>query len=207
MFVEDGNTVSRLIGQFGGQWCAPEHHATDGTLGYGTIHHTLIRILRPQHVLCIGSRRGFIPACIAAALKANGKGHLTFVDANYSDQKDGRSRAWGGDGKWESRDFGELADVITLRLMRSDEFFKGNQERFGYIYLDGAHDFDTVMQDFVDATHHLADGGLITMHDALLKHPYGVRKVLAELDPLEWTSIVIPPRPGLAIVQRARDAR
>lgn len=202
MTLENTDTVSHLIDQFGGPEVAPEHHAKEGTLGYGAVHHALVHTMRPQNVLCVGSRRGFIPACLATAIKENGTGHLTFVDANYANNTDGPGVAWGGDGKWSDRDFGELEDVITVYLMRSDAFFDKNEQTFDYIYIDGAHDYDTVSQDLRNARGHLSERGTITLHDAMLGHPYGVRRALREMDASEWGTVVIPPSPGLAIVQR-----
>ncbi len=42
-------------------------------LGFGLIHYAFIRNLQPNNILCIGSRKGYIPATIALACKDNRK--------------------------------------------------------------------------------------------------------------------------------------
>src|SRR5947207_1996346 len=56
------------------------HNGGENHIGFGLLHYALIRNLRPDNALAVGSRYGFVPACIALGLKANGKGRLTFVD-------------------------------------------------------------------------------------------------------------------------------
>ena len=59
------------------------HHeaATELNLGFGFLYYGLVRTLRPQHVLVIGSGFGFSVVCLALGLKDNSEpGHLSFVD-------------------------------------------------------------------------------------------------------------------------------
>jgi methyltransferase family protein len=63
-----------------------------GNLGYGWIHYGLIRALKPDRVLVIGSRYGFIPAICALACKDNRKGMVEFVDVGYDQAADDKSK-------------------------------------------------------------------------------------------------------------------
>lgn len=53
-------------------------------LGFGWIYYGLIRNLRPDFVVAIGSRRGFMPFCAARAVQDNRVGKVIFIDPSYS---------------------------------------------------------------------------------------------------------------------------
>jgi predicted O-methyltransferase YrrM len=150
-----------------------EHNASPEGLGFGLLHYSFVRNLQPDFALAIGSRYGFVPACIALALKANGKGRLHFVDANYDDRTDQFAKAYGGTGHW-SRPIQELFGTLQLHewidlfVERTDAFFPKSTVQYGYIYIDGNHSYQGVAYDFSQAISHLAAGGLISVHDALV---------------------------------------
>jgi predicted O-methyltransferase YrrM len=190
-----------------------EHNAGSGSIGFGLIHYALVRNLQPEFALAIGSRYGFIPACIALALKANGKGRLHFVDANYDDQTDRFAKAYGGTGHWTrpiNELFGafELHQWIELFIERTDTFFPRATAQYGYVYIDGNHSYDGVKYDFDQAIQHLAAGGIISIHDALVDELYGagsrdpggfgIKDYLSQHFP---QAIVLGRWPGLALVQ------
>src|SRR5579862_7181749 len=150
-----------------------EHNSAKGSIGFGLLHYAFTRNLRPDYALAIGSRYGFIPACIALALKANGKGRLHFVDANYDDQTDQFAKAYGGTGHWSGGQaqqlFGalQLYEWIDLFIERTDTFFPRSTVQYGYIYIDGNHSYQGVEYDFSQAVPRLAPGGTIAVHDAM----------------------------------------
>lgn len=206
MSVEDREVVRCIRDRFDPHGHVDGEHGGEGGLGFGLVHYSLVRLFRPKRALVIGSRFGFVPACVASAIKTNGHGHLDFVDANYSDQTHGFQKAFGGVGYWTTGNFGELSDVITTHLQRSDEFFSklSADDCYEYIYLDGAHDYVTVKQDFESSASRLADGGIILLHDPLVQNKdFGVSKFLETLSPSQWRWIVLPPWPGLAMVQKS----
>lgn len=51
----------------------------NANLGFGFLYYGIVRALRPNHVLVIGSGFGFRVVCLALGLKDNSKGRLTFV--------------------------------------------------------------------------------------------------------------------------------
>lgn len=84
--LEDQNLVGQIKELFAPDGGAErEHNAALGSLGFGLIHYALVRNLKPDNALVIGSRTGYIPVIIALALLDNGRGRLDFVDANYDD--------------------------------------------------------------------------------------------------------------------------
>jgi hypothetical protein len=184
-----------------------EHNATAETLGFGAIHFSLVNNLRPERVLVIGSRYGYVPAIIGLALLANGTGTLDFVDANYNDSDHGFNTAFGGVGHWtgDPRDhFGpfDLRDIIQVHVTRSSEFFQSCNMQYGYIYIDGDHSYEGCRYDFEQAIKVAEPSALITMHDVLINDGiFGVSRVFDELDSNIYNKILIPVKPGLAVVQ------
>jgi predicted O-methyltransferase YrrM len=193
-----------------------EHNADQNGIGFGLLHYAFVRNLQPEHALALGSRYGFVPACIALALKANGKGRLHFVDANYDDRTDCFRTAYGGTGYWRkpaSELFAtlDLSDWIDVFVERTDSFFARASVRYGYVYVDADHSYQGVKYDFEQALQHLTPGGLVTFHDALVdtssanKVPdpgaFGIKQFLREHFP---EALVLDRWPGLAIVQPRR---
>src|SRR3989304_8487725 len=126
-----------------------------GNLGYGWIHYALIRVFKPQRVLVIGSRFGYIPAICALACKDNRTGRVDFVDASYDYRKSNNRQHWGGMGFWgyvnSNEYFGKFAleKHIALHIMTSKDFsIKYPKGKWDYINLDGDHSYKGVKFDF-----------------------------------------------------------
>ena len=185
-----------------------EHNAQLESAGFGLIHYSLVTNLRPERVLAIGSRHGYIPSILALALKANGSGEIDFVDANYSDTTDGVDVAFGGVENWSGDPGGKfscfgLRDVIKIHIQRSSEFFAESQSKYGYIYLDGDHSYDGSRYDFEHSLTLAIPSALIVLHDVVVSQPgFGVNRLFVELDESLYNKILIPAWPGLGIVQR-----
>ena len=196
-----------------------EHNASDNTLGFGLIHYSFVTNIKPKKVLVIGSRYGYIPAIISLALKAIGGGELDFVDANYSDKKDGFDVAYGGVGYWSDendykkgfKDLG-LLDIINFHIMRTDEFFSNCKSTYGYVYIDGDHSYDGTKYDFRESSNRLTKDGIIAMHDIYhLSPPFGAVKTFFEVDENEYNKMIVPvgwpfdnpsiSNDGLALIQ------
>lgn len=52
-------------------------------------------------------------------------------------------------------------------LMTSDEFFRGNTNKFDVIFIDGLHEAPQVYRDILNSLECLKDGGTILCHDML----------------------------------------
>jgi len=155
--LEDQSILSQIKEVFAPDGAAErEHNARPDSAGFGLIHYSLITNLRPERVLAIGSRHGYVPSMIALALKANGSGTLDFVDANYGDTTHGVDVAFGGVENWTGNPaekfsrFG-LRDVINFHIQRSSDFFAACESKYGYIYLDGNHSYEGSHFDFTEA--------------------------------------------------------
>src|SRR3954467_7441824 len=72
-------------------------NTSDGNLGFGWMYYALVRNLRPDFVVAIGSCRGFMPFCLARGVQDNGAGAVVFIDPSYAG--DGPP-GWCGQAAW-----------------------------------------------------------------------------------------------------------
>ncbi|OIP73833.1 MAG: hypothetical protein COU63_05020 [Candidatus Pacebacteria bacterium CG10_big_fil_rev_8_21_14_0_10_36_11] len=182
-------------------------------LGYGWIHYSLIRLLKPKRVLCVGSRYGFIPAICALACKDNQQGIVDFVDAGYSQNSVAdKKRHWGGVGFWRENNVKKhfakygLDSYIRMNVMTSQDFKKKFPKReWGYIYLDGDHSYKGIKEDFNNFWPSLLTGGFISFHDTQTNLEndldYGVDKFWQELKK-KYPAFEFPGSNGLGVVQK-----
>jgi predicted O-methyltransferase YrrM len=207
--LEDQSVLAQIKKSFAPDGAAErEHNAQPDSAGFGLIHYSLVTNLRPERVLAIGSRHGYVPSILGLALKACGSGQLDFVDANYNDAVHGVNIAYGGVENWSGdaterfSSFG-LRDVINVHIQRSEAFFASCRTKYGYIYLDGDHSYDGCRYDFEQSMSLAAPGAMIVLHDVVVLQPgFGVDRLFTELDENLYNKILIPAWPGLGIVQR-----
>jgi hypothetical protein len=128
------------------------HHESPENLnlGFGYLYYALARILRPKHVLVIGSGFGFSVVCLALGLRDNAKGRVSFVDPSYSVLTDGPFKTVGGTAQWDDPDkvarhfarFG-VERLLTHYRLRSEEFFTRYDELalpdIDLTFIDGSH--------------------------------------------------------------------
>ncbi len=185
--------------------------SSKGFLGFGLMHYALITNTRPKRVLCIGSKKGFIPAMCAMACRDMKYGHVDFVDAGYSDADENSNQHWGGVGLWRNVNpkhhfsFLELSPYITTHVMTTKDFFRKNREKYQYIYIDGDHTYEGVKHDYLKAWPHLEVNGYMVFHDTRVQHikdqlPYGVGKLWQEIK--SHNKITFDVAAGLGIIQK-----
>lgn len=205
-------TIDLLMDTFKAQSCGEYSHRANiskSDLGYGWIHYSLIRMLKPRKILCIGSRHGFLPAILAQACKDNKKGCVDFVDAGYG--KDDPNN-WTGVGYWKTKEGKNifkkfnLNEWINLHIMTTKEFAKKNRSIFGYVYIDGDHSYAGVQYDYQTFWPRLKKNGFMAFHDINVVHKksegvYGVYKLWKEIS--NNKSIEFPfSGSGLGIIQK-----
>ncbi|MDP2649452.1 MAG: class I SAM-dependent methyltransferase [bacterium] len=180
-----------------------------GNLGFGLIHYSLILNLKPGRILCVGSRKGFIPAICALACQENSFGQVDFVDAGYGLEN---KNNWSGIGFWKKINpekhfsFLETNKYLKTYIMTSEEFAKKYKKRtYQYIYIDGDHSYEGVKKDFNLFWSRLEKGGLMVFHDVTVKEypglpKFGVWKFWQEV---KGEKISIPlTQSGLGILQK-----
>lgn len=195
----------------------------DLNLGFGFLYYALVRSLRPEHVLVIGSGFGFSVVCLALALKDNDRGRLSFVDPSYSLLADGPFKTVGGTAQWDNPEkvrnhfarFG-VAGLVAHHRLRSNEFFACYGEtglpKIDIAFIDGSHAYDHVRHDFLSTLRHASKNTYILLHDTniymreLVRHA-GVKRWLRtikqETDLFE--AVDFPFSSGVAIVRVLKD--
>lgn len=205
----DQFATKRVIDYYGGN----EGHNIDekaGNLGYGFIHYGLIRNLRPERVLCVGSSRGFVPFVCALACKDNRTGLVDFVDAGYGKN---HPKSWAGDGFWKRADSKRhfsllgVSGWIDTYLTTTEEFSQRFPERkYSYIYIDGDHSYKGVKNDFKIFWPRLVKGGFMVFHDVTVRQwrdldNFGVWKFWKEIES-SHKIIFSLEQSGLGILQK-----
>ncbi|HZZ91384.1 MAG TPA: class I SAM-dependent methyltransferase [Usitatibacter sp.] len=202
------------------------HHEDASTLnlGFGFLYYGLVRMLRPRHVVVIGSGYGFSVVCLALGLKDNAHGQLTFVDPSYSVLRDGLLHTVGGTAQWDEpekvrahfRRFG-VEDLVTHYRLTSGAFFDGWNERdlppIDIAFIDGNHSYEDVRADFLNASARMKRNGYLLLHDTniyvreFLRHA-GVKRWLKvlEREPSRFQLVDFPFASGVALVRLLDDS-
>lgn len=181
-------------------------------IGFGIMHYAIIRNIKPKRVLCIGSRRGYIPAILALACKDNHMGHVDFVDAGYD--QDLPDKHWGGVGFWKKYDaekhFGRIGlnPYITTHVTTTEEFAKKySNRRYQYVYVDGDHSYEGVLKDYTLFWPKVDSGGFMAFHDVVArghldKGVFGVAKLWNRIKKKHAITFPFPFHSGLGIIQK-----
>lgn len=177
-------------------------------LGFGLLHYSLIRIIKPKRILCIGSGRGFVPAILSIACRDNGQGIVDFVDAGFSQENE--VGKWLGSGFWKNIDskkyfsFLNADKHLKAYIETTAKFAKriGNK-RYQYVYIDAEHTFEGVKNDFNLVFKYLTKSGLIVFHDSCMDKKnknYGVNRFIKKMDFRNKIELAIDA--GLVIIQK-----
>jgi predicted O-methyltransferase YrrM len=197
------------------------HHEDPTTLnlGFGFLYYALVRMLRPRHVVVVGSGYGFSVVCLALGLNDNDGGALSFVDPSYSLLRHGPLHTVGGASQWDDPEsvrahFGRfgVADRVTHFKMTSAEFFAGYAARglpgIDLAFIDGNHSYEDVRHDFLAALGHMHRNAYVLLHDTniyvreFLGHA-GVKRWLkvVEREPDRFQAVDFPFASGVALVR------
>jgi predicted O-methyltransferase YrrM len=192
-------------------------------LGFGFVYYGLVRALRPQHILVIGSGFGFSVVCLAMGQKDNGRGTLTFVDPSYSVFREGPLRTVGGTAYWDDpkkvrahfKRFG-VERIVTHHKLTSAQLFQDYDARklppIDLAFIDGSHAYSDVRSDFLGVLRRARRNSYVLLHDTniyvreLVRHA-GVKRwlkvVAAQQDDFEV--IDFPFASGVALVRVMRS--
>jgi Methyltransferase domain len=201
------------------------HHEDKGSLnlGFGFIYYGLVRALRPNHILVIGSGFGFSVVCLALGLKDNASGRLSFVDPSYSVLKNGPLQTIGGTSQWSNPakvqahfDRFGVGDIVTHYKLTSEAFF----QQYGGLglgpidvgFIDGNHSFASARHDFVGALQHSRKNTYLLLHDTnlyvreFLRHA-GVKRLTRAIGGRtdDFEVIDFPFASGVALVRVMHD--
>jgi hypothetical protein len=145
-------------------------------LGFGFVYYGLVRALRPEHVVVIGSGYGFSVVCLALGLKDNRKGQLSFVDPSYSLLANGPARTIGGVNFWRDPEavrghfarFG-VEDIVSHYKETSEDFFSHYDEydlpTINMAFIDGNHSYAHVQHDVAACLKQSRRNSYFLLHD------------------------------------------
>ena len=138
----------------------------DSNLGLGWIYYGLVRVIRPQTVVSIGSWRGFVPMVLAKALKDNNEGgKLLFIDPSLVDD------FWQDEQTVREYFLQHDLDNITHFHLTTEEFTKTSTyetlSEIGLLFVDGFHDAEHARFDFESFKDKLGKSAITIFHDSV----------------------------------------
>lgn len=146
----------------------------------GELLYALIRILRPEIVVEIGTAKGYSAIAIAQALEDNNKGKLYTIDpveqelVKIAIKKSGLGHR-----------INYIIDYSTNAIPRL------KLPKIDFIFIDGDHSYENVSADFDLVKDSIPKGGLIAFHDTILFD--GPRRVIEEIKKLKQFEIITLP--------------
>ncbi len=139
---------------------------SDANLGLGWVYYALARALRPEHVVVIGSWRGFVPSVIARGLLENEKpGTVDFIDPSLADD------FWAEPDRVRAHFAALGTPNVTHHRHTTQDFVKTPDysalEHIGLLMVDGYHTAEQARLDYLAFLPKLADGAITLFHDSV----------------------------------------
>jgi predicted O-methyltransferase YrrM len=138
--------------------------------GRGRVLYEHIRKTRPQNLLELGTARGGSAIFIAAALEANGTGHLTSVDSTrwqWLDPTPGEVLEKAGLSSWVTLDkrFSTYTWFLKAEIEKRLDASGSVQPEYDFIFLDGSKNWSADGLAVVLAERLLRPGGWLLLDD------------------------------------------
>lgn len=119
----------------------------------------------PVHFLQIGAYTGDASKWMLDNILTHPESTLTDVDTWKGSDEDAHHEMDFTDVYKTYTDKVGKYQNLTLHTMTSDEFFRLNDKKFDFIYIDGDHTAFGVMKDLINSYSCLAQGGIIACDD------------------------------------------
>ena len=169
----------------------------------GRLLKMMVRMIRPQRVIEVGTFSGYSALCMAEGLAANGSGHLFTYEIN--DEQEPFTRPWIENSPW--------ADYVTFLIGDAGTKAAGLGERFDMAFLDGdkrtyVETYEALLPlmnpgAFILADNTLWDGHVIDPDYERDQQTAGIRRFndhVAHDDRV--TRVMLPLRDGLTIIRK-----
>jgi len=135
------------------------------------IHRNLFRFLgksTENNILEIGCFEGLSSVFFADNFIDNPKSSLTCVDP-FLTINNNDHRQFLDNNEEMNFDFNisncKNLDKITIHKITSDNFFKNNNQKYNFIYIDGSHELDFIKRDMENSFNILEKNGIMWMDD------------------------------------------
>jgi predicted O-methyltransferase YrrM len=174
----------------------------------------LVRSIKPDVCVEIGSARGKSACVIGLALKENGRGKLYAIDPHTS-------TAWNDGDSIETYDLIRdhlkqvgVDDRVEIVRSYSDEVAQRWDKPIDLLFLDGDHTYEGVKRDWERFMPHVAETGVIMFHDTAWfanddfrrnsRGDMGVPRLVDELRREGYPVLTILRDCGVSLVQPCR---
>ena len=169
----------------------------------GRLLKMMVRMIRPQRVIEVGTFSGYSALCMAEGLAANGGGHLFTYEIN--DEQEPFTRPWIENSPW--------ADYVTFLIGDAGTEAAGLGERFDMVFLDGdkrtyVETYEALLPlmnpgAFILADNTLWDGHVIDPDYERDQQTAGIRRFNDHVAQDERVSrVMMPLRDGLTIIRK-----
>ena len=178
-----------------------EDRFPDWRYDHPRILYALIRAMKPEVCVEVGTYRGYAACYMAEAMRQNGKGRLYCIDdwslTDHEHRLGNAKEHFWGNIKHLGYD-----DIITV--IEGDSKSVIWPEKIDFAYIDGWHGFSTAKSDFVNASNHGAT--VICFNDVI--GTIGPRMLMDEIRKDDkWMVSIIDSDGGLGIVTRRETRR
>lgn len=173
----------------------------------------LVRAMKPELCVEIGSARGRSACFIAMALRENGSGRLYAIDPH-------RPTAWNDSGAVETLAVMQgnlerlrLAPWVEIVRATSAEAAAGWTRPIDLLFIDGDHSYDGIRRDWDLFVPHVAEFGVVVFHDTIWdvrpdprwhRPDMGVPRFVEELREAGFPVVTLARDCGVSLVQPVR---
>jgi len=194
-------------------------HAKAGRIafssGLGTscdLLYGLVRSMKPNLCVEIGSARGRSACSIGMALKENGHGRLVAIDPHRRTEWNDYQSVDTFETITRNLAVLELADWVEILRRTSDEAALGWTLPIDMIFIDGDHSYAGVKRDWELFMPHVAEFGVVIFHDTIWdlrpgtgsREDMGVPRFVEELRAQGYPVLTIDKDCGVSLVQPVR---
>ena len=179
----------------------------------GHVLYGLVRSMRPDVCVEIGSSRGKSACYIAMALKENRRGRLYAIDPHrpndWAESPYGKDLDTAESFRTNISKLGLSEQVIMIRST-SEEAARDWQRPIDLIFIDGDHSYTGVKRDWELFAPHVRPFGIVVFHDTMWELPpwreyfradMGVPRLVDELREQGFQVLTIDQDCGVSIVQ------
>jgi predicted O-methyltransferase YrrM len=147
--------------------CVPTGHPLPVSSSPCYTIYRLLKHLRPNSVLEIGTQAGTTACAMALAFRANGlKPEITCVDPFCATTDNAGLTTL---QQWYDTLYGTGTQAgVTLIMAKSADILPLLNQRFDFVFVDGSHQYEDVLEDCKLALDHLRPGGYFLVHDYVI---------------------------------------
>lgn len=126
----------------------------------GFLYESASKVKSPNVIVEIGSWKGRSAACLATGSKKGNNVKVYAIDPHDLGEENSFCVFQ------MNMDVAGVADIVVPVVKTSVEAVRTWNGKIGMLFIDGAHDYNSVETDFLSWNEHLADDGIVCFHDS-----------------------------------------